>query len=173
MAETGILARGERVELIRGTIREMSPKGRSHVVAATKVFTALFQALEGRASLYSEAPLGFEKLDSEPQPDVIVCSSPDVDAYGTTESRPLLVVEVAESSLQYDLTEKAALYADARIPESWVVNLVDRALAVHRQPESGSYTVRLRLSPADRVSPESWPDVALEVSSLFPKNLEP
>ena len=170
MAETGILAPGERVELVRGVVREMSPKGRAHVVAVTKVFTVLLEALRGRASLYPEAPLGLEHLDSDPEPDVVVCSNPDVETYGTTETRPLLVVEVAESSLQYDLKEKAPLYADARIPEYWVVNLVERVLEVHRRPENGSYAVRLRLSLHDRVSPEAWPDVNIEVSSLFPRS---
>lgn len=170
MAETGILAPGERVELVRGVVREMSPKGRAHVVAVTKVFTVLLDALRGRVSLYPEAPLGFDHLDSDPEPDLVVCSNPDVETYGTTETRPLLVVEVAESSLQYDLKEKATLYADARIPEYWVVNLVERVLEVHRRPENGSYTVRLRLSLDERISPEAWPDVNVDVSSLFPRS---
>jgi Uma2 family endonuclease len=168
MAETGILARGERVELIRGTIREMSPKGRPHVVAATKVLTALFQALEEWGSLYSEAPLGFEKLDSEPQPDVVICSSP--------RRRRIRNDGKSTPSGHRDRGIVTAIrpdgesgYADAQVPEYWVVSLVDRVLAIHREPKNGSYTVRLRLSPADRVSPEAWPDVTLEVSSLFPR----
>lgn len=170
MTETGILAPGERVELVRGVVREMSPKGRAHVVAVTKVFTVLLEALRGRASLYPEAPLGLEHLDSDPEPDVVLCSNPDVETYGTTKTRPLLVVEVAESSLQYDSTEKASPYADARIPEYWVVNLVECVLEVHRRPEHGSYAVRRRLSLHDRLSPEAWPDVDIEVSSLLPRS---
>ena len=169
MAETGILEPRERVELIRGVIREMSPKRRAHVVSATKVFTVLMKALEGRASVYLEAPLGLENLDSEPEPDVVACSNPDLESYGTTETRRLLVIEVADSSLRYDLTEKAALYAAAQIPEYWVVNLVDRVLEVHRKAVNGFYEVLNRLTGDMRVSPEAWPEVDLDASSLFPK----
>ena len=169
MGEAGILAPGERVELIRGVIREMTPKRRPHVVAATKVLKVFFKALEGRASVYLEAPLELQALDSEPEPDVIVCSNPDVESYGTPETKPLLVVELADSSLRYDMTEKLALYADALIPEYWVVNLVDRILEVHRRPRNGAYETRLRVSCGSQVSPEAWPDVAFDVSSFFPK----
>jgi len=168
LAEAGVLAPGERVELIRGVIREMSPKRRKHVVAGTKVLAVFFKALEGRASVYPEAPLAFADLDSEPEPDVVVCSNPDVESWGTPDSKPLLVVELADSSLRYDMTEKAALYADARIPEYWVVNLVDRMLEVHRRPENGIYETRLRVPCGGQVSPEAWPEVVFDVSSLFP-----
>jgi len=168
MGEAGILAPGERVELIRGVIRQMSPKRRKHVVAATKVFTVFFKALEGRATVYLEAPLGLEDLDSEPEPDIVVCSNPDVESYGTPETKALLVIELADSSLRYDMTEKAALYADAQIPEYWVVNLVDRVLEVHRRPQNGAYETCMRVLCGSRISPEAWPDVAFDVSSFFP-----
>ena len=169
MGEASILAPGERVELIRGVIRQMSPKRRKHVVAATKAFRVLDKALEGRATVYLEAPLGLEDLDSEPEPDIVVCSNPDVESYGTTETKPLLVIELADSSLRYDMTEKAALYADAQIPEYWVVNLVDRVLEVHRRPQNGAYETCLRVPCGSRISPEAWPEVDLDVSALFPK----
>jgi Uma2 family endonuclease len=168
MGEAGVLAPAERVELIRGVIREMSPKRRKHVVGGTKAFKVLDRALEGRASVYPEAPLEFPDLDSEPQPDVVVCSDPDIESWGTPHAKPLLVVELADSSLRYDMTEKAALYADARIPEYWVVNLVDRMLEVHRHPRDGVYETRLRVPCSGQVSPEAWPDVVFDVSSFFP-----
>ena len=168
MAETGILVPEERVELIRGVIRRMSPKNRAHVVAAALVHDVLRDALKGLASVYPEAPLEAEEIDSEPQPDLMVCSNPDTRAYGTARTRPLLIVEIADSSVEYDLKEKASLYATARIPEYWVVNLVDRLLDVFREPVHGVYETRLRLRPAERVSLEAWPDKAIDVSSLLP-----
>jgi Uma2 family endonuclease len=168
MAETGILAPEERVELIRGVIRRMSPKNRAHVIAAALVQDLLRDALKGLASVYPEAPLVVEEIDSEPQPDVMVCSNPDTRSYGTARTRPLLVVEIADSSVEYDLKEKANLYASARIPEYWVVNLEDRVLEVFRKPGAGAYELRLRLSIGESVSPEAWPNLDFEVSSLFP-----
>jgi Uma2 family endonuclease len=168
MADTGILARGERVELIRGIVRSMSPKNRAHVVAATLVYDLLRDGLRGRAAVYNEAPLTAEHIDSEPEPDVMVCSNPDRAAYGTPLTRPLLVVEVAESSLEIDLGEKVTLYAEAGVPEYWVLNLAERVLVVFREPLGGSYRVRLSLEEKARLTPVAWPDLAFDVSALFP-----
>jgi len=107
MAETGILGPDERVELVRGVIREMSPKNWAHVLAAKSVYDLLRDALRGRASVYQEAPLVAEGIDSEPEPDVLVCSNPDEWAYRSRRTKPLLVIEAADSSLEYDLGEKA------------------------------------------------------------------
>ena len=169
MVETGILSSDERVELIRGAVREMSPKNRAHVLATRRMFNSLVKELEGRASVYQEAPLVLSKLDSEPEPDLLVCSNPDFEAYGTEATKPLLVVEVAESSLRDDLGDKARLYAEAGIPEYWVVNLVDRVLVVFRDPGDGSYRTRSTLEPGARVAPGSWPDLELDIASLFPE----
>ena len=163
-----LLSPDERVELIRGVIREMSPKKRSHVIVTKRLYDRFVEALAGRASVYKEDPLRLSTLDSEPEPDVLVQSNPDVDAYGTEATRPLLVVEVAEASVRYDLGEKAALYAEAGIPEYWVVNLVSRVLEVFREPQDGTYRVRFALEPSARVAPQMWPDVVIEVASLFP-----
>jgi Uma2 family endonuclease len=167
MAETGILGPAERVELIRGIIRQMSPKNRAHVIATEAVGSVLRDALRGKASVYQEAPLVAAELDSEPEPDILVCSNPDRGAYGTPHTKPLLVVEVAESSLEYDLTEKAFLYAEAGVPEYWVVNLVERVLVVFREPAQGRYQVNLSLDAGSRVAPIAWPESNFEVSALF------
>jgi Uma2 family endonuclease len=175
MAETGILSPDERVELFRGSVREMSPKNRLHVIAVGRAQKALAHALEGRASVYQEAPLALRELRSEPEPDLLVCSNPDLDAYGTDATIPLLVVEVADSSLRYDVEHKTRLYAEAGIPEYWVVNLVDNVLVVFREPTHGDYRYRCSLGLGDHVTPVSWTgtvevevEVEVEVASLFP-----
>ncbi len=168
LAETGILSPDERVELLWGVVRPMSPKNRAHVIAANRICDLLRGKLEGRGRVYKEDPLRAEGLDSEPEPDVMVCSNPDLEAYGTGSMKHLLVVEVAESSLARDLEEKPLLYALASIPEYWVVNLVDRVLEVFRDPVEGRYRHHIRLPMTARVSPQAWPDLEIEVSSLFP-----
>lgn len=116
MAENGIFMPDERVELIRGVVRRMSPKNYAHVVAATKLYQRLVTSLAGRASVFTEDPLKLLRLDSEPEPDILATSSPDIEDYGKESSQPVLVVEVAESSLRYDLDAKAPLYASRTIP---------------------------------------------------------
>ena len=167
MAEAGILSPDERVELIRGVVREVSPKHRAHVLTSRRIFDVLLERLKDRASVYREDPLVLSALDSEPEPDLMVCSNPALEAYGTDATEPLLVVEVAETTLAYDLGDKAALYAEAGIPEYWVVNLIDHVLVVFREPD-GSYQDRTTLDPGARLTPLSLPEVELEVASFFP-----
>jgi Uma2 family endonuclease len=146
-----------------------TPAGESPVPVSARAFNALVKALEGKASVYADAPVAITDLHSEPEADVLVCSNPDFEAYGTELTTPLLVLEVAESSLREDLGEKATLYAQAGIPEYWVVNLVGRVVVVFREPRDGSYRQRSTLLPgASATPPLSWPDVEVGVLSLFP-----
>jgi Uma2 family endonuclease len=168
MAETGILGPDERVELVRGVIREMSPKNWAHVMASKSIYDRLRDALSGRASVYFEAPLTAEPIDSEPEPDVLVCSNPDELAYRSARTKPLLVIEVADSSLEYDVGEKASLYAEAGVPEYWVVNLVARALVIFRKPLNRAYRESFSLDEKARVSPEAWPEMAFDVFVFLP-----
>ncbi len=168
MAAAGILGEDDRVELIRGVIREMSPKKRSHVITTTGIRELFARRLAGRASVYEEKPLRLEALDSEPEPDVAIYSNPDLSAYGTNGTEPLLVLEVADSSVSYDLTVKAELYAQGRIPEYWVVNLVHRTLVVFRDPKGGAYGNRSTHEPGARITPVAWPDFEIEIELLFP-----
>ena len=126
------------------------------------------KSLAGRASVFKEDPLKLVRLDSEPEPDILAVSSPNIEDYGTESARPLLVIEVAASSLRYDLNAKAPLYAEANVPEYWIVNLVDRELVVFRSPEKAAYRDRITYRAGDRVAPEAWQDVVIEVSELFP-----
>lgn len=168
MADAGIFHPEERVELIRGVVRRISPKNYAHVVAATSLHQFLVKSLAGRASVFKEDPLKLVHLDSEPEPDIVATSSPDLETYGSESAKPLLVVEVSESSLRYDLNAKAPLYAEAEIPEYWVLNLVDRELVVFRSPQNGVYRKRSSYRAGDRIAPEAWPDVVIEVGELFP-----
>lgn len=168
MAEMGIFKPTERVELFRGVVRRMSPKNWAHVVAVTELYQRLVLVLADRAGLYQEAPLKLIQLDSEPEPDIVATSSPSIKDYGSENAKPLLVVEVSESSLRYDLNAKAPLYAEAGVPEYWVVNLVDQELVIFRSPVDGVYRDRSTYRSGDRVEPQAWPDVVIEVGELFP-----
>lgn len=173
MVDAGILREDEQVELIYGVIREMSPKNRPHVIAANKIWHVLHDGLGGRAGVYKEDPLGLLELDSEPEPDIVVTADPDVESYGTARAVPLLVVEVSDTSLGYDMNLKAGLYASGGIPEYWVVDLRHRELVVFRDPEGGDYRTKTVWSPGSRIAPRSFPDLEIEVEALFPARTAP
>jgi Uma2 family endonuclease len=168
MGEAGVFAPGERVELIRGVIREMSPKGRRHSVAVGLATNLFVRRLAGRASVQVQDAVTLESCRSEPEPDVVVNSSPDPRDLRTERSRPLLVIEVADSSLRFDREDKSRLYAEVGIPEYWIVNLVEDTLEVLRDPANGAYGTRLVLKPGETVSPLSFSDLQVAVSDLIP-----
>lgn len=170
MVDAGILRQDDRVELIYGVIREMSPTNRPHAIATTAVRQLFDRGLAGRATVYEEKPLRLEAIASEPEPDVCVCSNPDLRAFGTESTKPLLVIEVADSSLTYDMTTKAELYVKGDVPEYWVVDLVKRVVHVFRDPRDGEYQTKTTKEPGTRIAPLSWPDFAIDVATLFPSD---
>ena len=164
MGEAGVFGSDERVELIWGVIREMSPKGRRHVQAVTLANNLLTPALKGRAIVQIQDPVSLKNSTSEPEPDVCVLSSADPRDAGSEDLESLLVIEVADTSLRFDRQDKAVMYAQAGIADYWIVNLVDDVLEIHRDPKDGIYQDRIVLKPSDTVSPLAFPDPDLEIA---------
>jgi Uma2 family endonuclease len=141
MGDAGILRAEDRVELIDGDIVAMTPIGRRHVAVVNRL-TRFFVMRLGVAAIVQ--PQGALRLDvsTEPQPDLAVLRHRD-DFY-ETGSRPapddiLLLIEVADTSLRYDLTTKAALYASYAIAEYWVIDLNSDTVIRHQEPVDGAY----------------------------------
>jgi Uma2 family endonuclease len=168
MAEVGILRETDRVELIRGEILEMAPIGRRHMAFAGNLNQLLAARLLGRACVWMQSPLVLAE-DTEPEPDIVVLRRrpvPYKDREAGAEDA-LLVVEVADSSLAYDRSIKRRLYAEAGIPEYWVVDCTAETVEVHRGPGPDGYRdVRLVTGQAT-LSPQAFPDVALSTTEIF------
>lgn len=168
LVEIGIIRPEERVELIRGVIHEMSPKGKRHSLSVFRINRLFSRRLAGRAGIYVQDALRKPVLESEPEPDVVIDANPDPGPNDLLPPSPLLVIEVADSSLHYDRDVKAPLYAEAGIPEYWIVNLVQEILEVYREPRDGAYQTKIVLKPSERISPVPWPDLDMQVSELLP-----
>jgi Uma2 family endonuclease len=80
----------------------------------------------------------------------------------------LLLIEVADSSLEYDRTTKAGLYAESGIGEYWIVNLTGRVVEVHRRPVAGTYQDKRRAAVGQALDITALPGVSFMVSDLFP-----
>lgn len=130
---------GQRVELLEGEIVEMAPQKWPHSRSVDDVAWALDRALLARHGeayrVRQEKPLAANDLN-EPEPDVSVVDAAVMHA-GSHPSTAHLVVEVSDSSRRVDLAHKPRVYAQARVPEYWVVDLVARSVVVHRDPEPG------------------------------------
>ena len=121
-----------------------------------------------------QAPLSLDD-DSEPEPDLAVVSGRREDYLEVHPTRPVLLIEVAESSLDFDREQKGSLYARAGIADYWIVNLVDHVLEVHRHPvpepaaaHGWRYASATRLGPTTVATPLAFPERPLAVSDLLP-----
>jgi Uma2 family endonuclease len=132
MAEIGFFD-GKRVELIEGQVLGMSPMLSGHATATMLVTQELGEIYRQHHFLRVQLPLSVSDI-SDPEPDVAVIAGAIRDYRDAHPTTAALVVEVADSSLDYDRTDKASLYASAGIREYWVVNLPQRRLEVFRSP---------------------------------------
>ena len=150
------------VELLRGEVYQMSPIGPKHVHKVAQLDARLQETLRGKAVVLVQSPLRLSE-DSEPEPDLMVLRPP-LDRYREKLPTPedvLLLVEVADTSLEFDREVKLPLYAEAGIPEVWLVNLKENLLEVYREPRGGRYREIRLLSPEEEVSPTLLPQVSL------------
>ncbi|MDM7323429.1 MAG: Uma2 family endonuclease [Thermus sp.] len=149
MVEAGVFPEDLRLELVEGELLEMSPIGKRHAAKVAKL-TALFsRLLPHEAVLFVQNPLVVGQ--SELYPDLALLR-PRSDFY--EERLPegqdaLLLVEVAETSLPYDLGVKVPLYAQAGVPEVWVVDLGGGRVLVHKGPEGEGYREVRALGPGE------------------------
>ena len=168
MAEVGLLAPDERVELIDGVVIDMAPIGSRHAGTASQLGELLLNALGTRAIVRGQSPIRFGST-SEPQPDLAVLKRRQ-DYYKTahpTAEDALLIVEVSDSSARYDLQVKVPLYARHRIPEVWVIDLTRGLLYVYRRPEGGAFTEQSSLAEPGVITLAALPDVEVDLSGIL------
>lgn len=172
MAEMGLFD-GKRVELIGGQVLEMTPMRSGHATATMLVAQAIGRILPAGYFSRVQLPLSVSEI-SDPEPDVAVVSGQIRDYSDAHPTTAALVVEVADSSLEYDRTEKASLYASASVGEYWVVNLPQRRLEVFRdpivdanQPFGYGYASRRILTEGEQVQPLAAPR-AIPIADLLP-----
>jgi Uma2 family endonuclease len=176
LAEIGLFD-GKRVELIAGRVIEMSAMNRPHV-RAVKRAVRVFEAAFGEGwFVQSQAPLNLDELDetSKPEPDVAVIAGDEDDYVDEHPDTAALILEVSDSTYRYDSSKKASLYARARIPDYWILNLKERQLEVRRRPVPDaavpfwfSYAEEEVFKAGEYVSPLARPDVKIAVADLLP-----
>jgi Uma2 family endonuclease len=169
MGEAGILGPTDRVELIHGEVLTMAPMESRHAAFVVNVSRLLTVRLDWRADVWVQLPLVLTD-HSVPQPDIAVYRRRQTVPF--KERAPhredaLLVIEVAESSLGYDQTTKLRLYAEAAIPEYWIVDCSAESVDVYRNPDCGAYRDVTRVEGAASVSPLVFPDVVLPLAEIF------
>jgi Uma2 family endonuclease len=168
MGEAGILAEDERVELIEGEIVRMSPIGKDHA-ACVKRIIALFSPHIGRALILGvQDPIDIG-AHSELQPDISVLR-PRADFYKRGHPGPadiLLLMEVSDATLKNDRAVKLPLYAQAGIPEVWVINLPNDLIEVYTQPGEGGYQVVQQARRQESLAVQGVPGLTLSITDIL------
>lgn len=173
LVDAGTFGENDRVELLDGLLVAREPQGSLHAMAVVLARTALERAFGRRYHVREEKPVALDDL-SEPEPDVVVVRGGPRD-YRTHPSSPVLVVEVADSSLAFDRLRKGGVYARAGVADYWVVNLVDDVLEVYREPvrttsrgTGWKFASVRRLERNATISPLAAPRARIRVASLLP-----
>jgi Uma2 family endonuclease len=168
MGEVGILGERDRVELIEGELVAMSPIGSYHVGTVITLTQSLSQAVGNRALVSVRNSVRLDDF-SEPEPDFALLRQRP-DHYRDALPRPadiLLLIEVADTSLNYDRAIKRALYARHAIPEFWIINLSAGEVEVCRGPTADGYASLQRFGRDGGVGPVLLPGVRIELATLF------
>jgi Uma2 family endonuclease len=167
MIGAGIIGEDEHVELIDGRIVAMSPEGPAHAGAIDLCAEALRRVFGADHTVRVQHPLAVD-FNDEPEPDVAVVHGGPRDHLAHHPHEAVLVVEVAESSLEYDRRDKALLYARAGFVDYWIVNLIDRRVEIHRDPSPAGYRSVVSLAAGDEMAPLAAPSRRIAVGALLP-----
>ena len=169
MVEAGVFGPDDRVELIEGEIIDMAPIGNPHASVVDRLTMLLAPRVANRAIVRVQSHVAFRSLKSRPEPDVILLK-PRADFYRASAPAAddiFLLIEVMDTSADYDRRRKAPLYARAGVGELWLVDVPARLIEVHRDPgDTGYRDVRTRRGD-DTVTPEVFPDLTLGLPEIL------
>ena len=168
MAQAGILAEDSRVELIQGELLDMAPIGSRHAWMVSVLNKALIDAVADMAIVYTQNPIALPP-DSEPQPDIALLRP---KAAGYADALPgaadvLLLIEVADTTVEYDRTIKLQLYAAHDIPEVWLFDLRRGVVEVNLEPTAKGYRRRLERKNTEILSPSLLPTVNVTLAEIW------
>lgn len=168
MADVGILKKADRVELIEGEVVTMSPNGPRHAACVGRAGQALTLRAVDSAIIRIHGPVRLTE-QTEPEPDLAVLR-PKADFYASGHPGPtdiLLIVEVADSSLDYDRKVKTRVYAESGIREYWVADLPNGVVFRYTDARDGTYQTLRESRRGERIAPELLAGVLISVEDLL------
>ncbi len=168
MAETGILKEEDRVELINGEIISMAAIGSFHAACVNRLNQLFTRAFRDSAVTAIQNPVTISKT-SEPEPDLALLK-PRPDFYAANHPTPedvYLIIEVADTSVEYDRGFKLPLYARAAIKEVWIVDLHKACIEAHSNPSERGYRMIRKFYRGDVIAPPSFPEKVFPVNEIL------
>lgn len=173
LIEGGFFRADDKVELLGGELMVAEPQGSRHAATVSLVADALRTAFGSGWYVMTQLPVALDN-ESEPEPDVAVVAGTARQYWDAHPSRPVLVVEVADSSAALDREHKLSLYARAGVPDYWIVNIGEGILEVYRRPVPSPealfgwrYAAVQRLGRGATVFPVAVPTAPIVVADLL------
>jgi Uma2 family endonuclease len=165
LLEVGILTEDDRVELIQGELVPMAPKGNRHELVRDEIMDRMVRLLPGDLRLCSEIGWRPPDADTYVEPDLQICPR-SFKGVTVPPTEVLLAIEVAHSSLRYDSTTKAKLYAVLGVREYWVVDAQSLTTRVHREPLANGYAKVVEVPPGETLVPLLAAPLAIKLADL-------
>jgi Uma2 family endonuclease len=168
MAEVGILTPDDRVELIEGEIIRMSPIGTRHAACVNRAAELFTLKFHGNATVTVQNPAHLNQYN-EPQPDLLLLKHRE-DYYASRHPSPqdtLLLLEVSDTTLSFDLNVKIPIYAATGIREVWIADLRKDIVRVFRNPEADQYQTELTFSGDETLSVLAFPEVVFKATDFI------
>jgi Uma2 family endonuclease len=168
MIDLGMIKNVERAEIIEGELIKQMPIGKRHAACVKKLDELLRDEL-GKSVTYSvQDPIFLDEFN-EPQPDVALLERRDDFYSGKAPMAQdvLLLIEVSDSTLDYDRNRKIPLHAKHEIPEVWLINLVNGTIEIHCQSSDYSYNLVKILRRGEVIQSEILPNLRLEVTTIL------
>lgn len=168
MIAAGIIQEDERLELLGGEIVETSPIGIPHAACVNRLNKLFNRLLPDEVIVSVQNPIHLDML-SEPEPDVVLLQ-PRSDFYAGGHPEPediMLLVEVADTSIEYDREQKLPRYALAGVTEVWIVDLNKKRIEMYQRPSPHGYQQTTIVKGKESVSPAAFPQVTLKVSQIL------
>ena len=169
MGAAGIFPDGVRTELIEGEIVEMAPIGSHHASVVLRMARLFIRALTDEQAIVSiQNPFHLSDR-SEPEPDIMVLA-PRSDDYAEQHPNPQdvrLLIEVSDSTIEWDRGVKLPLYARGGVREVWIVDLNADAIQVCREPNAGGYSEVRIASRGESLAPIAFPNLAIAVNDIL------
>jgi Uma2 family endonuclease len=167
MIESGILTDRDHVELLQGEIIEMSPIGRQHAACVDRMTELFVRTLGFKAIVRVQNPIQLSN-SSEPQPDLAILQRRS-DFYAGSHPQPediFALVEVSDTTVEFDRTVKLPLYAQNNIAEVWIVDLNAEAVQVHREPSATNYQKVQTFRRGQLLTFQAFPDAQFTVDQF-------
>lgn len=157
-----------KIELIRGQICAMNPAGPLHDDLIQYLIAWSSCTIDrNKIRVRSQTGVNLDELDSRPEPDLMWVDAGRYRDRHPTAAEIRLAIEVADSSLQRDLIDKASLYAAAGIVEYWIVDAQSGSVHVFRDPHNGAYSNRSVSKVGEQLAPLEPCSTPLDLADLF------